>query len=276
MSKKIILILFIAIFCLTTFFSCKKTAVVTGDQTHNYFPIKLGNYITYNVDSTIYVAGVQYDSVGIVGGIVVYDTVQICNQLETKTQIKYAITDTFRDTKNRLSYIMDVYTRPDDGALWYQARVILLTPADIILTTTAPPPGTATSSLLYTQDGVQFIKMVYPIQQGLSWAGNANINVNDPAFSYFKNWNYTYQNVDKSFNNGMVNYEKTVTVLEDNESVNYPQLDSAVYAYRIYSKAVYAYNVGMIYKEWTHWTYLPYNAKCVNGFTVVMRAVDHN
>ncbi len=276
MSKKIIPIIFTAIVGFSAFFSCKKTTQKSGDQTQNYFPVELGKFITYNVDSILYFTTPKIDSHYASDGHTIYDTGVNCSQLETRTQLKYAISDTFRDNQNRLSYLMDVYYRPHDGATWTKVRVILLTPATIIQSTTTPPPGTPVSSLLYSQDGAQFIKMVYPIQQGLSWAGNANIDVNDPALSYYKNWNYTYTDVNKSYNNGFVNYDNTVTVIEDNESVNYPQLDSAVYAYRIYAKEVYAFNVGMIYKEWTHWTYLPYNAKCINGYTVIMRAIDHN
>ena len=47
-------------------------------------------------------------------------------------------------------------------------------------------------------------------------------------------------------------------------------------SYRTYAKEVYAYNVGMIYKEWTHWTYKPNHAQCVNGYSVIMRAIDYN
>lgn len=276
MSNRRILTILTAVFCLTTVFSCKKTSKPTGDQTVNYFPIKLGKYITYNVDSIKYFTTPRIDSALDSNGNWVYTPGVDCHTLEERTQLKYAISDTFRDAQNRLSYLMDVYFRPHDGATWKRISVITLTPATIIQTTTAPPPGTPVTSLLYNQGGVQFIKMVYPVQQGLTWAGNANIDVTDPKNSFYRGWNYVYTEMGKSFNNGFVNYGNTVTCIEDNESVNYPQLDSAVYAYRLYAKEVYAWNVGMIYKEWTHWDYYPYNAKCVNGFTVVMRAIDHN
>lgn len=258
MSKKILPILLTVAVGLTAFFSCKKSSVSTADQTLNYFPVQLGKYVTYNVDSIIYIGDTN------------------CRQYETRTQLKYVISDTFRDNRFRLSYIMDVYSRPNDGGTWGKSRVILVTPAAIVQSTTTPPPGTPVTSILYTQDESQFIKLVFPIQQGLTWKGNANINTNDPAYAYLKNWNYTYQDLDKSYNNGDVNFGRTVTVLENNESINYPYIDSALFATRIYAKEVYAWNVGMIYKEWTRWNYQPYNKRCVAGYTVTMRAVDHN
>lgn len=258
MSKKLLPIILAAAFCFTTFFSCRKTGVATGDPTVNYFPITLGKYVTYDVDSIIYIG----------------DTT--CTQLETRTQLKYAIDDTFRDALNRFSYIMDVFSRPDDGTAWTAVRTILLTPTVIPPLVLPPPPNVPTSNILYSQDGTQYEKMVFPIQEGLSWPGNQYVNTVNPQLLYLQNWNYTYQNLAQSYNNGYSNFSNTVTVLEDNESVNYPQLDSALTAYRIYEKEVYAFDVGMIYKEFTHWTYAPYNAKCVAGFTVIMRATDHN
>jgi hypothetical protein len=70
-------------------------------------------------------------------------------------------------------------------------------------------------------------------------------------------------------------------VLEDDESVNYPGVDTGIGGYRTYAKEVYAYNVGMIYKEWTHYTYNANNFEglsdsCWNGYRVTMTAVDYN
>ena len=59
--------------------------------------------------------------------------------------------------------------------------------------------------------------------------------------------------------------------------MNYPAIDSNVYAMRTYAKEVYGYNIGMIYKEWVHWTYTPnHDGACVKGYSVIMRAIDYN
>ena len=263
MAKRIVPVLLISVLCLTSFFSCKKTQVSNADGTLNYFPIRLGKYVTYAVDSIIYSSPMGLE-----------DTVGL--KTETNTQLKYSITDTFRDNLGRLSYIMDVFARPYDGSDWKQVRVITLTPAPIAPLTLTPPPNTPTNCLLYTQDGAQIEKMVFPIVEGINWPGNQYVAVADSQFMFMKNWNYTYQNMRLSYNNGYVNFPNTVTVLEDNESVDYPVIDSAVYAYRTYAKEVYGYNIGMVYREFTHWIYHPYNAKNVQGYSVVMRAIDYN
>ena len=263
MAKKIILTLLTVTICFTAFVSCRKTTVNKGDQTLNYFPLQFGKYVTYDVDSITYNNNLSIHE-------------SPCSQLETRTQLKYAIDDTFRDSKKRLSYIMDVYSRPHDGATWQKVRVILLTPSTIAPLTTTPAPNTPTNNIIFTQEGSQFEKLVFPIVQGISWAGNYLVPAQDSSLWYFQKWNYTYQNLKSSFNDGYVNYDNTVTVLEDDETVNNQVLDSTQFAYRTYSKAVYAYNVGMVYKEWTHYIHYPYISACVNGFSVTMRAIDHN
>ncbi len=280
MAKKLLPILIVAAICISTLFSCRKSNKSTSDQTLNYFPIKLGKFVTYAVDSTVYVSGLEtkLTKIPVAPGDTIYqvDTIYIADKIETRSQAKYVITDTFRDNQNRLSYIMDIFTRSRDGGIWKPSRVVTLTPEVLVQTTTTPPAGTPLNGLLYGQDGIQFEKLVFPIIQGQSWLGNRLVPSNDPDYTLLKNWNYTYQNVNHSYNNGYVNYDNTVTVLENDESVNYPTLDSALYAYRIYAKEVYAYNVGMVYKEYTNWTYQPYSAKAVTGYTVIMRALDHN
>jgi len=242
MTKKILPIILLAV-AFVTFFSCKKSSPSNADLTRQYFPIEKGKYVVYDVDSIYYVAA-------------------DCTKREFKSQLKYAITDTFRDTSDRLSYLMDVFTRPNDGITWQPQRTYQVTPT--------------TNSIRIFQDNNLYVKMMLPVTDGYSWAGNQYVQWHDSLYLYQKDWNYTYQNYHMAFNNGFVNFDNTVTVLEDDQSISDPNVDSLLPASRTYAKEVYAYNVGMIYKEWTHWTYQPDTAQCVNGYTVIMRATDHN
>lgn len=111
----------------------------------------------------------------------------------------------------------------------------------------------------------------------MTWPGNQYAQVEDSLFMYLKNWNYVYQNYHLSYFNGLVNFDNTVTVLENDENVNYQNVDSIVSGYKTYAKEVYAWNVGMIYKEWTHYTWgLPDTTQYRTGYSVIMRAIDHN
>ncbi|MES2703493.1 MAG: hypothetical protein V4649_12690 [Bacteroidota bacterium] len=261
MAKKIISVSLLVALLSAAFFSCKKSSNNNVDFTRNYFPLQFGKTITYAVDSTIYTDSVAHYDVATSTWII--DTAGVTYKV--KSQLKYVITDTFTDRrafKPVLSYIMDVYYRPYEGAIWIPTRVITLTPT--------------AKALLYDEDNNRYIKLLFPITEGLTWDGNEFVQVDDPKKSYFKGWNYTYENFRRSYNNGLVNFDNTVTVLETDQSINYPMYDSLVDAFRTYAKEVYAYNVGMVYKEWTHWTYKPNNTRHVKGYSVVMRAIDYN
>lgn len=242
MIKKILPILLLVAMPLVALFSCRKVSTSTADVTRGYFPLQLGKYVTYAVDSVYY-----FGEFGV--------------KEEIKSQMKYSITDTFTDQQHRLSYIMNVYSRPYDGANWHAISVILITPTD--------------NSLLYTQDGVQYIKLMFPISNGVSWPGNQNAQWQDTTWAYLKDWNYTYQNYHLSYFDGYENFDNTVSVLEDNEHVNYQNVDSAVSGYDTYAKEVYAYNVGMIYKEWSHTTWVDSSVN-KSGYSVIMQAIDQH
>ena len=243
MVKRILPILLLVAICFTSFMSCNKSTLSTDDITRNYFPLKLGKYVRYAVDSVYYFgkAGTRY---------------------EVKSEMKYVITDTY--TVNRkLSYIMDVYSRPYDGGDWIGTSVILITP-------------TATG-LLYTQDRTQYLKMTFPISNGVTWKGNMYAEVQDSMFSYLKDWNYTYQSYPLNYFNGLVQFDKTVTINECNQDINYQAVDSNQAGFHTYAKEVYAYGVGMIYKEWTHYTFHMFDtSQNRNGYSVIMRAIDYN
>jgi hypothetical protein len=244
MTKKIVPVFLLVAICFTMLFSCKKYNNTKVDATRNYFPLTLGNYVVYNVDSTYYY--------GVAG-----------TQAHVSSQIMYQMTDTFTDSKKRLSYIMNVYVRPYDGAQWVASSVILITPT--------------ANSLLYSQDGTQYIKMMFPITDSLTWQGNQLAQVQDSSFAFLKGWNYQYSGLNYSYFNGNVNYDNTVSVLEDDENVNYQNVDSLVSGYRTYAKEVYAYNVGMVYKEFTHYTWgSPDTANNKNGYRVIMSATANH
>jgi hypothetical protein len=244
MIRRILTIFLVAAITVSALFSCKKVKQSTTDPTRNYFPLTFGKYVTYAVDS------IYYDGAG-------------GTRAETRCQLKYAITDTFTDSRRRLSYIMDIFFRPYDGAVFTPSGVIIITPQ--------------ADSLFYFQDGAQYNKLIFPVVEGFSWAGNTHAQVQDTIFSYLKNWKYVYQKYHLSYFNGYVNFDNTVSVLENDENVNYQNVDSLPSGYKTYAKEVYAYNVGMIYKEWTHYTWgSPDTTHNRNGYTVIMRAIDHN
>jgi hypothetical protein len=255
MIKKIISVLLVVTVIIVVAASCVKSSINHGDPTLSYFPVKIGHYVVYDVDSSYYTMAVDTPVVGAL------DTQ--CMVYDIRSQMKYAITDTTRDANDSLIYIVNVFYRHYDGDKWQQQGAVMYIRAN-------------NDSIQVNQDGNMYTKMKFPVKNGYSWNGNFLVDKLNPADAYLQNWNYVYSKAGYSYNNLLHNFENTVSVVEDDESVNYPFVDSALQAYRTYAKEVYAYNVGMVYKEWTHWVYYPNATRCVSGYTVVMRAVEYN
>ena len=181
-----------------------------------------------------------------------------------KYQMRYTIADSFRDLTNRLSYRVDVHIRKNDTFQWNTHRVIEVTPT--------------TTGLELKEANLRFIKLVFPVANNFEWKGNSLIPAGDQDYQYFQDWTYRYSGYEEQFNNGKVLFENTITISQADEKLNDPETMPDNYAYRTYAKEVYGYDIGMVYREITHWIYdpKPNEPKFRRGYSVVMRAVDHN
>lgn len=244
MNKRIFPFILIAL-ATVGLFSCKKPIDKTVNISNVYFPLEFGRYVTYDVDSTI------------------WSSFDCNNNVRTSScQMRYTVVDTFRDDQERLSYRIEVRKRLQDTMNWEPFKVMYATlnPASIEV----------------VESNYRFIKMVFPVKNGITWKGNTYIPAGDADNMGFTNWNYLYSKVGEPFANGRANFDNTVIVDQVNDGINYDPADSssASYADRTYSAEVYGYNVGMVYREVTHWVRQP--GSCRDGFSVTMRAIDHN
>lgn len=231
--------------------SCQRTYVdPLANKGVEYYPLEIGKYILYDVDST------YWDDF-------------LREEIPIRWQMRYECVDTFRDHENRLSYIVNVYRRPAATYPFEIDNVIHVTPTE--------------KHVEFYQKNIGFIAMVFPVANGKSWNGLALINTDKtkhPAFKSTK-WNYHYEDVDKKYFNGIENFESTITIMQIDEQINNPDVDSTVYAEKIYGKEIYAKDVGLVYKEFVYWTFDPkMPGSPATGFrkgsAVVMKAVDHN
>src|ERR1043165_7581736 len=223
MIKRIQPFLLLAILSITIF-SCKKPVDNTISAANQYYPLEIGRYVVYDVDSTIW-------------------TTFDCSNNERRSycQMMYTVADTFRDDQDRLSHRIEVRTRKADTTQWdvHSVFYATLTPASIEV----------------VQSNYRFIKMVFPIEDGVNWKGNTYIPAADADNMNYTEWTYIYSGKEKEYFNGKATFAKTVTVDEVDMGVNYQTDDSvsaASYADRTYAQEVYGYNIGMIYRKITH------------------------
>jgi len=243
----------IAIVTLTSMFSCKRSSIDTaGIETgYDFFPLEIGKYIVYNVDSTYW-----DDFTG--------------TPIPVHLQQRYEVVDTFRDAQDRLSYRINVLKRYRDGEPYLMDNVIYVT--------------RTSSGLEYTQRNIKLMKLVFPVENDVSWNGNVFIPMNDADMEEYQNvnWNYTYALKGGEFDPGNNLYENVVHVNQINDSLNNPDIDSTAYAFKNYSKEIYAYGVGMIYRERVYWTFQPSmgsqggGSGHKKGYGVIMRAIENN
>jgi hypothetical protein len=245
MNKKLLPAIIWIVVCSMGFLSCSKFSSYNGNYDNLYFPLQLGHYVTYNVDS------IYYDSAR-------------CSRVERKSQVRYSVSDTCRDTANRFSYIIDVDYRLNESNAWAKQSVAIVTQT-----------GTG---LEYYQNTIRSVKLTYPIASGSRWYGNIYVPAADTSRQYLLSWDFTYDasGYKLPYNSGTIYFDNTITVLEDNVTINNTIPDSIAFTYRSYAKEIYAQNVGMVYREVTRLNYNPYISQCIDGLSVTMSAVDHN
>lgn len=236
--------------------SCKKEKedISEINEGYKFMPLEIGKYILYDVDST-YWDGQTGDGVGV--------------PIPTASQVRYSVEDTFRDAGGRLSYRITVLTRNTTADPFRPNDVVYATPTE--------------NGVEYSQKNVTYIKLTFPVAEGRSWNGNAMIPSNDDYYKEYHSdkWRYTYANFDKDYDLGIRLFNHTVTVNHIDDQLNDPDTDSTAYAYRNFSQEVYAYNVGLIYRERVYWEFQPKVGSSGGsgkrkGYAVRMRAVDHN
>lgn len=237
-----------------TYFSCKKADKDpnTLGPTTEYYPLQIGKFIIYDVDSTL------------------WDDTD-CVVKKYHYQIMHRVADTFSDNLGKISFRIETFRRKQITEGWTAHEVYYV--------------KNTNAELEVVHNELHFIKMKLPVADMDTWKGNAYINTNDSDLAYFKDWNYQYTDVGKSFDNGRITYPKTVSVLQRDETLNDPESKPKDFAMRTYGKEVFASGIGMVYREYYHWIYNPQiienndpnnNVRCRFGAGVVMRAVDHN
>ena len=229
-------------------FSCQHSGV---DEDYipvsDYYPLHTGNFIIYSVDSIHYHDETIPD-----------DT--------THYEVKELLTDTFYDNENRLNYKIERYRRNDDSE-------------EFVLSDVWSVLG-INGQIQKVENNLRDIKLVGPISIDQSWDGHkymgglGDIIVPEDCnnLSYLEDWNFIYSAIEEPFDINGFSFDKTVTVEEsgDDNLIEYS-----------FAKEIYAKNVGLIYKEFYHYT--DNDTDCPDctwlehvecGYSVVMKVLE--
>lgn len=226
---------------LVLLYSCNKSNETYTDGSKDYFPLTIGRQVIYELDSILW------------------------NDFTCKTdthhyEMRWTITDTFRDNASRLCHTIDVEIRDSANAGWKMHRVMYVTANK--------------TRLEYQEENLRFIKLIFPVADDRIWDGNVEISTNTSEYQFLQSWEYAYANAAQPYDNGIRQFENTVTVNAMDKEENDPETDP--YAYKIFAQEVYAKDVGMIYRKMTYWVFDENVSNCLSGFSVTMRAKEYN
>jgi hypothetical protein len=206
--------------------SCKKeNANFTTDAVFDYFPLQVGKYITYNLDSTVFLNFGK-------------DRVEIHYQAQDRVEAQIT------DNLGRQGFTITRYLRKDSTQEWTPSIVMMAIPTK--------------NSVELVENNLRFIKLMSPIKQDFSWKGNSYIDTysNDLGVTYLDDWDYVYDSVGASLTINSLNIDSTVSVDERDEFLGQdPSLPGTQYAEKTYSIEKYGKGIGLIYREFLHWEF---------------------
>jgi len=174
-------------------FSCsKKTEEYQSAPLSDYYPLQVGKYITYRVDSTVFTNFGR--------------TTQIHSY-----QVKHSIEAQLTDNLGRPAYRVFRYLRDTAGTQpWVPNGSYFITPLG--------------QSIEVVENNLRVIKMHLPVKNGFSWKGNtylpddAYVNFyafsNDNAMSF---WSFAFTGIDEPITINGNSFAKVTTVTQVDE-----------------------------------------------------------
>lgn len=188
----------------------------------SYYPLEVGKYITYKLDSTVYI---NLNTIKTTRSYIVQDKIE----------------EIFKDNLGRDAYKIRRYIRSNtDTTIWNDNATFVAVPSE--------------RNIEFVDNNLRFIKLVNPINEIVTWKGNAFIDGFISQLRFYDNWDYLYENIAKPFTIDQITYPETLTVNQVNHIDGDPTNKNFYFAITK-SQEVYAKGIGLIYKDflWESW-----------------------
>lgn len=168
---------YIITFSAIIFSGCKKDEHITVDQGYDYFPLKAGHTIIYDVDS------------------IVYDDFFTPVKIDTfKYQIKEIIESFFIDGQGREAWRLERYIQTDTTS--WEIRQVW----------TAALTATTAEKV---EENLRYIKIAFPVKENKTWNGN--------SYNNLPSQEYRVEELNTPAQISTYSFEETLKVLQGDE-----------------------------------------------------------
>ena len=242
------LFLLLIIITALIFNACKKTTdVLAVASVSEYYPLQVGKYITYNLDSTIFIN---------------FGTAQAVVNYQVKHQIDALITDNL----GRPAYRVIRYIRKTPANPWVPDNTFMAVPTDF--------------AIEFIENNMRFLKLKGPVRDAYSWKGNSYIDTYslNSNVKYLDDWDYTYDSVNVKQTIGTFTFDSTLKVAQRNEIIGNLR-DPNSYSEINFGAEKYAKGTGLVYRNFLHVEYqppTPGRGAYRVGYGVKMTIIDRN
>jgi hypothetical protein len=248
-------LLTILFFSALIFSSCEKeTEELIMEDSSEYQPLSVGQFITYRLDSTVFV--------------------NFGRDEETHSfQEKHVIDAEVTDAQGRPAFRVFRFTRDTAGLQsWKTAGTYFITLSD--------------NTVEITENNLRSLRLVDPLKLDFEWKGNRYLPTepfgNIYNFSnddYMYDWDFIYEYKDEALQLKNHLVENVLTIKHIDESINVPISSPSAYASINYAVDKYAKGLGLVYQEMIMWEYQPNPggpSGYKTGFGVKRSMIDHN
>ena len=232
----------------TVFTACKKSNdVLEVTSVSEYAPLAVGKYITYNLDSTVFINFGTKDTI-------------------MKYQVKLQVDGLITDNLGRPAYRITRYIRKTAANPWNPDNTFLAVPTDF--------------ALEFVENNMRFLKLKGPVRDGYTWKGNSYIDTYslNSTVKYLDGWDYTYDSTNAPLTIGAFTLDSTLKVEQRDEIIgNIGDVNS--YHEINFGAEKYAKGIGLVYRDFLHVEYqppTPGRGGYRQGYGVRMTIIDHN
>lgn len=233
------------------FSSCKKeTEKFVSTEVTDYYPLEIGKYITYDLDSTVY-----YINFGQQANVINY-------------QVQDRVDAQISDNQGRPAYRILRFIRKDASQQWVPNNTFMVVPT--------------ANSIEFIENNLRYLKLEQPVKQDFSWKGNSFIDTysNYTDVKYLEDWDYVYDSINVPLIINSLAIDSTIKVFERDEFLGQdPSIPGTQYAEKNYAVEKYGKGIGLIYREFLHWEYQgtqPGRPAYYVGYGVKLSIIDHN